>query len=159
VLGVLLGGAAWAISLSLALWMLPVVLGLALAIPLAIITGQRRAGQALRRLGLLRIPEEIVPPNVLARTGDLAHAADADATVTRLFHDPALLAAHRAMLPPPRRPRVDPIDAALLVGREKLAEALSFETAWSALTHAERLAVLSDDPCLVRLAALSARDG
>jgi membrane glycosyltransferase len=158
-LGLLLGGAAWAISLSLALWMLPVVLGLALAIPLAIITGQRGAGLALRRLGLLRIPEEIAPPDVLARTGDLAHAAQADASVARLFHDPALLAAHRAMLPPPRRPRIDPIDAALLVGREKLAEALSFETAWSALTHAERLAVLSDDPCLTRLAALSARDG
>jgi membrane glycosyltransferase len=159
ILGVLLGGAAWAISPYLALWMLPVVLGLALAIPLAIITGQRRAGLTLRRLGLLRIPEEITPPKVLARAGDLARAAEADASVARLFHDPVLLAAHRGMLPPPRRPRIDPIDAALLVGREKLAEAPSFETAWSELTHAERLAVLSDAPSLIRLAALLARNG
>ena len=157
-LGLLLGGVAWAISLYLALWMLPVVLGLALAIPLALITGQRRAGVALRRLGLLRIPEEVAPPEVLVRANDLAREAEADSSVTRLFHDPTLLAAHRAMLLPSRRPRIDPIDAALLVGREKLAEALSFDTAWSALTHTERLAVLADDPSLTRLAALATEE-
>ncbi|MDR3530258.1 MAG: glucan biosynthesis glucosyltransferase H, partial [Rhodopila sp.] len=49
----------------LALWMLPVALGPALAIPLAALTGQRRAGLALRGLGLLRIPEEMNPFAVL----------------------------------------------------------------------------------------------
>ena len=37
----MLGVVAWLVSLSLAAWMLPVVLGLALAIPLALLTGQR----------------------------------------------------------------------------------------------------------------------
>ena len=46
VLGLLLGAVAWAVSLSLALWMLPVVLGLALAIPLALLTGRRWSGAA-----------------------------------------------------------------------------------------------------------------
>ena len=65
VLGLLLGGVAWAVSLSLALWMLPVVLGLALAIPLALLTGRRRAG------GLLRTPEDVEPPSVVARAAAL----------------------------------------------------------------------------------------
>ena len=57
---------AWAVSLSLALWMLPVVLGLALAIPLALLTGRRWAG------GLLRTPEDVAPPPVVARAAGAA---------------------------------------------------------------------------------------
>jgi membrane glycosyltransferase len=157
VLGVLLGGIAWAVSPYLALWMLPVVLGLALAIPLATLTGQRRAGLALRRMGLLRIPEEVELPTVLARANDLSRAADAAPTVDPVRHmlgDATLLAAHRRMLPPPRRPRIDPLDIALLVGRAKLDEAVSVEAAWADLTRAERAAVLADDAALTRLGAL-----
>ncbi|MDT8266839.1 glucan biosynthesis glucosyltransferase H, partial [Roseomonas sp. DSM 102946] len=56
VFGLLFGGAAWLVSPYLALWMLPVILGLALAVPLAGWTARRGAGEALRRLGLLLIP-------------------------------------------------------------------------------------------------------
>jgi len=156
-LGVLLGAVAWAVSPYLALWMLPVVLGLALAIPLAALTGQRRAGLALRGLGLLRIPEEGLPPAVLARANALCRAAEAEQgsdPVVALLDDAALLAAHRRMLPPPRRPDIDPIDVALLVGRAKLDEAVSLPTAWAGLLRAERTAVLSDDGGLTRLAEL-----
>lgn len=141
----------------LALWMLPVVLGLALAIFLAALTGQRRAGEALRRLGLLRIPEEAAPPRVLARALELSRAAEAQAIedpVTSLLNDPVLLAAHLHMLPPARRKRIDPIDPALLMGREKLGEAVSREDGWAVLTRPERLAVLADEACLERLVAL-----
>ena len=65
VLGVVLGVAAWLVSPSLALWMSPVVLGLALAIPLAALTAG--ATWRLPGSGLLRIPEETRPPEVLAR--------------------------------------------------------------------------------------------
>jgi membrane glycosyltransferase len=159
-LGLLLGGVAWAVSPYLALWMLPVVLGLALAIPLVALTGQRTAGLALRRLGLLRTPEELEPPGVLARAMELSHRADAarDAEpVTRLLDDAALLAAHRRMLPPPRRAGIDPMDVALLIGRAKLDEAASLEAAWAGLTRAERAAVLADKAALERLAELHAR--
>src|SRR5262249_52074151 len=61
VLGLALGIAAWLVSLSLALWMLPVVLGLALAIPLALLT-DRRWGT-----GVLRTAEDVAPPRVVAR--------------------------------------------------------------------------------------------
>ncbi len=156
-LGLLLGASAWAVSPYLALWMLPVVLGAALAIPLAAVTGTRRAGRALRRMGLLRTPEEIDPPAVLARASELAARAEVardEEPVTRLLDDATLLAAHRCMLPPPRRPRIDPLDLALLVGRAKLDEAVSVEAAWAGLTRAERAAVLADDAALARLGAL-----
>jgi membrane glycosyltransferase len=156
-LGLLLGGFAASVSFYLSLWMLPVVLGLALSIPLAILTGQRRAGLALRRWGVLRTPEEASPPAVLARAAELASTAEAESVkdpLGRLLTDQGLLAAHRHMLPSPRRPRVDPIDPQLLVGREKLDEALSFDAVWADMTRQERLAVLADAGCLDRLVAL-----
>jgi membrane glycosyltransferase len=159
VLGLLLGSGAWTVSQYLALWMTPVVLGLVLAIPLAAITGQRRVGWALRRIGLLCTPEETAPPGVVARATELArqlgHDADSD-VLARLLDDPNLLGVHVAMLPPPRRPHVDPIDATLLVARTKLNEARSLKELWRGLTRAERLAVLTDEPALERLVALNA---
>jgi membrane glycosyltransferase len=156
ILGVVLGGFAWAVSPFLALWMLPVVLGLALAVPLAALTGQRRTGLALRRIGLLRIPEEMAPPPELTRATALQRelAATPPGGIERLVGDPELLAAHRAMLPPPRRPRLDPFDVPLLVGRAKLAEAERLDAAWAALTPQERAACLNDTEALNRLAAL-----
>ncbi len=162
VLGLALGAGAWAVSPYLALWMLPVVLGLALAIPLAAVTAQRGAGLALRRLGLLRIPEELNPPAVLVRAAALQrqNAVGVGATgVARLVCEPDLLAAHRRMLPPPRRPGVDPLDIPLVIGRARLAEAVSLDAAWAALAPAERSAVLADDASLDRLLALGGRSG
>ncbi len=151
ILGVVMGIAAWLVSPSLALWMSPVVLGLALAIPLATLTGRRNG--ALARLGLLRIPEEVQPPAVLARATSLARElAGADGCVPsapdRLLHDPALLAAHRAMLPPPRRRWIEPLDLPLLIGRAKLEEAPSLAAAWASMTREECAACLADGAAL-----------
>ena len=63
--GAVLAGAALVVSLPLMLWMLPVLIGLALAIPLVALTSSRSAGEALARAGLLLIPEERSPPAVL----------------------------------------------------------------------------------------------
>ena len=105
-LGLTLGLTAWAISPSMALWMLPVVAGLVLAIPTAALSGSRSAGAALRRLGLLRTPEESDPPPILldARVPFNSPAP----TIRTLFEDPALLSAHLAMLPPARHRKRDP---------------------------------------------------
>ncbi|WP_264784322.1 glucans biosynthesis glucosyltransferase MdoH, partial [Gluconacetobacter azotocaptans] len=65
--GLVLGGCAWTVSIPLFLWMTPVLLGLAFAIPLAALTGSRAVGQAFRRAGLLLIPEETAPPDILRR--------------------------------------------------------------------------------------------
>ncbi|HSU07438.1 MAG TPA: glucans biosynthesis glucosyltransferase MdoH, partial [Acetobacteraceae bacterium] len=154
ILGLLLGLVAWLVSPFLLLWMLPVVLGLVLAVPLAYFTGMRRIGLALHRHGLLRIPEETAPPAVLAhaeRWHTTLRQPIAQSAEIRLLNDAALLAAHRAMLPPRRRPRCDPIDAALLIGLAKFAEAHCVDEARMACTAAERAAVLASNEGLDRL--------
>lgn len=156
--GLAFGGAAWLVSPYLALWMSPVVLGLALAIPLAALTARRDIGVGLRRLGLLLTPEERETPVVLARARQLHQeltAAAPEPDVLRLFREPALLEAHRVMLPPPRRPRLDPMDTALLLGLARLEEAESLAEA-TRLPRAELAAVLADARGLRRLEALAA---
>jgi membrane glycosyltransferase len=152
VLGILLGAVAWLVSLYLALWMLPVVLGLALAIPLALLTGRRWSGG-----GLLRTPEEAEPPAVVSRAAVLQRewqtASPPD--VARLLRDPRLLQAHIAMLPAPRRARVDPIDATLALGRAKLDEAETLESALATLSAPELAAALGDAAALRRLSELA----
>ncbi len=69
--GLALAAAALVVSLPLMLWMLPVLIGLALAIPLVALTSSRSAGEALARVGLLLIPEERAPPAVLAAAAAL----------------------------------------------------------------------------------------
>jgi membrane glycosyltransferase len=157
VLGLLLGAGAWAVSPYLALWMLPVVLGLALAVPLASWTGRRSLGMGLRRIGLLRIPEEIEPPSVLQRAVSLHQHISAEPQadyVLTLLDDPVLLAEHRQMLPPGRRPGVDPLNIPLLTGSAKLSEASSLANVWPTLDRAEKAAVLSDERALGVLVAL-----
>ena len=157
VIGLSLGLASYAISVPLLLWMSPVVLGLALAAPLAALTARRGAGQALRRLGLLRTPEEATPPDVMAETYRLQPllAPAAHSAFDRLFADPALLAAHRAMLPPPRQPG-EAFDPALLLGQAKLSEMHDIG-ALAGLSKPERAAMLGDAACLDRIWALAGR--
>jgi membrane glycosyltransferase len=161
IFGLAFGVAAFLVSPYLAAWMSPVVLGLALAIPLATWTARRGAGQALRRAGLLLIPEERDPPKILRRTLVLraeweALAPEAEA-VARLRADPALLAAHRAMLPPsaPRRP--DALEPNLVMGLARVAASTSALEALAALSRAEKAALLADAEGLDALLALPER--
>ncbi len=155
--GAALALASYLVSPSLLLWMLPVVAGLALAVPLAALTARADAGRALRRAGLLRTPEEAAPPDVLSRAAAL-HAELRDSrpeptdAFARLRADPVLLAAHLAMLPAPRQPG-DPFDPALLLGLAKLDEAATVESA--ALTRAEKAAVLGNARGVARGVALA----
>ena len=155
--GLVLAGTAWAVSPALFAWMSPVLLGLALAVPLVSLTAGRGAGLALRRLGLLRIPEEAVPPAVLARATAL-QAASRDLppgrSLRRLLDDPALMAAHRAMLPPERVPGRDPFEPLLALGLAKLDEAATLDAVLALLTLPERAAVLGSGQGLDRLRAL-----
>ncbi len=155
VIGLLLGLASYLVSPSLLLWMSPVVLGLALAIPMAAWTARRGPGQVLRRLGLLRIPEEEAPPAVLAEAERLQAEATVQAfpALRHLVSDPRLLTAHAAMLPPPRA-RGTPFNPALLMGLAKLEEAATLDAAEAALTRQETAAVLADGRGLALLRTL-----
>ncbi|MDB5370220.1 MAG: glucan biosynthesis glucosyltransferase [Roseomonas sp.] len=159
VFGLVFGGIAWLVSPYLALWMSPVVLGLALAIPLAWLTARKDLGLGLKRLGLLLVPEETDTPRVLTQA--VAFRQDRAAAPPLpgpdgLFSEAPLLDAHRRMLPSPRRPRQDPFDPTLLVGLAKLDEARDLREALAGLNRAELAAVLADATGVARLEALSA---
>jgi membrane glycosyltransferase len=157
VLGLLLGGIAFAVSPFLALWMLPVVAGLLLAVPLVAFTGARAPGRLLRRLGLLATPEERSPPAELVRANTLrkAYGGDEAGALPRLFADAELLAAHRRMLPPPRRRGQGPIDPVLVLGLAHLADADTLAEATGLLDRRELAAVLANADGLDRLAVLA----
>jgi membrane glycosyltransferase len=129
--------------------MLPVVLGLALAIPLALMTG--------RPSSVLRTPEDTSPPAVVARAVALQREwmALPDVSVKRLLSDAQLLSVHHAMLPPQRRPRIDPIDVTLLTARTKVEEAETLDCALEALSRPELAVALADEVSLARLVRLA----
>lgn len=155
--GMLLGAAAVAISLPLFFWMLPVVLGLVLAAPLVLWTSRARHGLA----GLLRTPEEAAPPPVLSRalslTREIGGREDSGEAVARLHADPALLAAHRAMLPDYGERMPGDYAPERLVARAKAHDAPSLDAALALLTPREKSAALGDGEALERLLALAAR--
>ena len=157
VFGLLLALAAYEVSYSLFAWMTPVIVGLILAVPLAQWTANPETGRKLRQMKLLLTPEESRPPEILQRANalvaDFAGASQRGA-IERLFSDPALLAAHRAMLPqiPARRP--GEIDVARVVAFARLEDCISLQQATALLTRAEMMALLLDARGLDRLAAL-----
>ena len=73
--GAFMGLVAWAVSPGLALWMLPVVLGMVLSIPTVWLSSARAPGQWLRRHRILCIPEELQPAPVLRRAAELRRRA------------------------------------------------------------------------------------
>ncbi|MGQ4273461.1 glucans biosynthesis glucosyltransferase MdoH [Terrihabitans sp. B22-R8] len=159
--GILTAWGAYEVSPSLFLWMTPIILGMVLAIPLAALTAWRNFGIGTRRLGLFLIPEETAPPPVLARARELARQLQAERAemkaVERLASDTELLAAHRAMLPPPRTRRSGGVDANLLIGLAKIDDLDDepFETVVKDLTPRELSAVLGDRRGLERLLSLA----
>jgi membrane glycosyltransferase len=160
ILGLLLASAAYAVSWPLFLWMTPVVVGLALAIPLAAVTADQAVGRRVKQLGLLMTPEERDPPMLLRRPTVHVATAERDDSVIpllRMLRDTNLAAAHRAMLRPRIRERGD-IDVALVVGIAKLKDIESLDEALSSLTRSELTAVLGDRHGLDRLVALATGD-
>jgi membrane glycosyltransferase len=149
--GLALAVSAFLVSPYLLAWMSPVVLGQALAIPLAVWTSSAAIGLGLRRAGLLRIPEEMTPPPVLAqavaRARELGNAVPPDA-LRRLRDDAGLRAAHERMLPPTRRRSDNPL---LATGLAKLDEAETIEAAAALLSRGEKAAVLGSAAGLGRL--------
>jgi membrane glycosyltransferase len=161
VFGLLLAWAAYIVSFPLFLWMSPVVLGLVLAIPLAMLSAEPSIGRAWRELGLLATPEEREAPSILMRANALSAGADGAGDVeacARLLGDTSLIEAHRAMLAKPDRRRGD-VDVALAVGLAKLEEAANLAEAVQFLNAREKMAVLADPRGLERLLALKQRAG
>src|SRR5271165_4257624 len=158
-LGVITLFAAGLISPSLIVWMSPTIAGLILSIPLSWASGQLWLGLALRRIGLLRTPEETSPPPVVERANTLAAELartghDHDDALLTIWADPALRAVHESFLPEAPRHRRGDVDVDTAVAAAKLNDAQTIEDASAWLRPRERLAALGDRALIAMLARL-----
>ncbi|MCK0197685.1 glucans biosynthesis glucosyltransferase MdoH [Ancylobacter sp. 6x-1] len=157
--GILLGGAALAISLPLFLWMTPVILGLILAVPLVHGTSRQGIGSWFGRRGILAIPEERSPPPVVERAAAFYDEREGETqeyeAVERLAGDSLLLAAHRDMLASGGERQKGDYSPERLVAAAKIEDAADLASALSALTPREKAAALADRASLERLIALA----
>jgi membrane glycosyltransferase len=155
VFGLAFAATAYLISPFLFLWMLPVVVGLTLAIPLAFLTAQAGWGQALRNLGLLQIPEERSPPAILLRARELFESLREDesqSALRRLMGDHRLLDVHRAMLSSASGPK-DRLEPDFVMGMARLEEAGNVTEIEEALSRSELTAILGNHRGVDRLLA------
>jgi membrane glycosyltransferase len=75
IMGVVWAIVAYQLAPALLVWMSPVLIGLFLAVPLAVLTSQPTVGALARRYGWFLTPEETAPPDVVT---DLNDASDAE---------------------------------------------------------------------------------
>ncbi|HUZ74229.1 MAG TPA: glucans biosynthesis glucosyltransferase MdoH [Stellaceae bacterium] len=151
------GVAAWYFIPRTLPWFLPVLAGLALAVPLCQLTSAARLGRAARRRGLFLVPSERRGLPVLDRARALAETGttrrnDAPgllSAIRRVFADPVMVGVHLALLggaraPEPDRARLSCLAAAAAAGD-------------GALSAGDWRALLSDTASVSALAARTAR--
>ena len=158
-LGVVTLFAATLISPSLVLWMSPTIAGLILSIPLSWASGQLWIGLGLKKLGLLRTPEETSPPDVVRRANalaaELAESGHDDEDALAVVHsDPAFRAIHETFLPEKPKHRLGEVDVNDAVAAPKLNDAETTEDAFAWLSPKERVALLGDRALLAMLSRL-----
>lgn len=139
--GVAMAVSAYVVSLPLLLWMMPVILGLLLAIPLATLSSSASAGTAS---SLFRTPEETSPPQVLLRANELANASHRQIScpLLELRGNAGLREAHFNNLSGPGLRNRGEVDPHLAIARAKIEDAESFDEAAGFLSPREKFAVL-----------------
>jgi membrane glycosyltransferase len=150
--GVGMAASAYAVSLPLLLWMMPVILGLLLSVPIAMLSS-RVSGPGSR---LFRTPEQTAPPQVLIRANELAGASEEAVAcpLLALRNDARLLEAHLMNLPGHRQRNRGQIDPHLAIARAKIEDAETFDEALGYLTAREAFAVLTSPTMLGALCAM-----
>jgi membrane glycosyltransferase len=151
--GVVMAAIAYAVSLPLLLWMAPVIAGLLLSIPIAMLSSRRSDANSV----LWRTPEETNPPEVLVRANELARTSSRAAVspLRQLVEDSNLLESHLTNLPDEKRRRRGQVDPHLAIARAKIEDGENFEEAQSYLTPREVFAVLNSPTLLLALQAMS----
>lgn len=152
--GAVMAVSAYAVSLPLFLWMTPVIAGLVLSMPVAVLTSSPPAHGRLP--GLFATPEQLAPPPVLERANKLALATSRciDSPLHELRNNIALRERHHEMLTkqaPRERGQIDPD---LAIARAKLDDAETFDEAISFLNNRETFSLLNSASDLCRLMQL-----
>jgi membrane glycosyltransferase len=131
-------------------WLSPVLAGLVLSIPLSILSSRPDIGRAARALGMFLIPEELDPPQVLARLprfrAELAVERPSGSGLERLLLDPQARQIHLDLLPDPEED--DPLHRHHLAGLRLKARLHGVD----ALSRQERMQVMLDRFTLEALA-------
>jgi membrane glycosyltransferase len=145
--GVAMAGSAYAVSASLLLWMAPVIIGLLLCVPIAILS----ARVSNHNSRLFCTPEQSAPPLVLVRANELANVSNEvrSSPLLELHDDRQLLENHLSNLPGDKRRERGQIDPHLAIARAKIENAETFEEALGYLTARETFAVLNS-PTILR---------
>jgi membrane glycosyltransferase len=144
------------LSPSLLAWVSPALLGLFLAVPLSRASGSESLGRLLAKVALLRTPEEVDQPALVARRHALIATAPAlpeDGLVYLARNRDARLAHIDGNLPRPADPRGRP-DPHAFTAEQKLVDARSLEEVLGWLTPTERVEVAADARLLNQLALL-----
>nr|WP_236843521.1 glucans biosynthesis glucosyltransferase MdoH [Bradyrhizobium icense] len=151
--GVIMAVSAYAVSLPLLLWMMPVILGLLLSIPLAMLSSSAGSSGTPR---LFKTPEQTAPPLVLARANELANAPHSPLScpLHELHRNADLREVHLNNLSGQRPRNRGDVDPHLAIARAKIEDAESFEEAAGYLNQREKFAVLNAPATLTPLLAL-----
>ena len=146
----------YVLSPSLLAWLSPALLGLFLAVPLSRASGSEALGRALSRIALLRTPEEVEQPALIARRRDLiaqAHGLPDDGLRYLARNREARLVHIDGNLARPTDPRGRP-DPHAFTAEQKLIDARSLDELLQWLTPIERVEVAADARLLNQLALL-----
>jgi membrane glycosyltransferase len=146
----------WFLSPPLLAWLSPALLGLFLSVPLSRASGSARLGRFLSRLALLRTPEEVETPPLVARREELVRqssAPPADGLRHLARNREARLTHINGNLARPPDPRGHP-DPYVFTAEQKLKDARSLDEALAWLTPIERVEVAGDARLLDQLALL-----
>jgi len=146
----------WFLSPPLLAWLSPALLGLFLAVPLSRASGSESLGRILARFALLRTPEEVEAPPLVARRRELLRLATPPPSdgLRHLARDRESRLAHiNGNLARPADPRGQP-DPYAFTAEQKLKDARSLDEALAWLTPIERVEVAGDARLLNQLALL-----
>jgi membrane glycosyltransferase len=146
----------WFLSPPLLAWLSPALLGLFLSVPLSRASGSVSLGRILSRLALLRTPEEVETPPLVARRQELVRlgVASPDDGLRHLARNRESRLTHiNGNLARPADPRGHP-DPYAFTAEQKLKDARSLDEALAWLTPVERVEVAGDARLLNQLALL-----
>jgi membrane glycosyltransferase len=159
--GIVMAIAAYAVSLPLLLWMTPVIVGLLLAIPIALLSSTSPSGKTGRPPRLFATPEQTSPPQVLIRANQLAETSrdTISCPILELRNDTGLLKAHLDNLSVHGKRARGQVDPHLAIARAKIEDAEGLEEALQFLNPRETFAVLNSPAVLRALIELPEQDG
>jgi membrane glycosyltransferase len=154
--GLAMAASAYAVSLPLLLWMAPVIIGLLLCVPIAVLLS-RASNQNAK---LFCTPEQIAPPRVLIRANELATVRDrVGSPLLELYVDRKLLENHLSNLPAENRRARGQVDPHLAIARAKIEDAEIFHEALGYLPARETFSVMNSPAMLRAVGSLPRGNG